>query len=145
MSQYNMAIGRTPEQIAKMKIFQEKGICAFCPESFEEYHDHPIEFETDHWIVTKNDYPYEHTSLHLLLVAKSHVLKLHELSVEARIDLMEAIAAIEQKFALDGYAVGMRVGDPRLTGGSVAHLHAHVIVGDGGDELVLFEMSSRPR
>jgi ATP adenylyltransferase len=148
MSGYNLTSGRTPEQIEKMKKLAESGICAFCPEHFEEFHDNPIEFQTDHWIVSKNDYPYENTSLHLLLIAKAHVQKVGELSQSARGDFMEVIARVEKEFDLFSFGVGLRAGDFRYNGGSVDHLHAHVIVGDFTDtakhQKVRFKMSSVP-
>lgn len=131
-----------------MQRLHDEGICAFCPEHFTEFHDNPIEFETPHWIVAKNDYPYEHTTTHLLLVAKEHVSTLKALSREARADFMEVLARVEDDFGLFSFGVGMRVGDFRYNGGSVDHLHAHVIVGDFGDptahQKVRFKMSSVP-
>lgn len=149
MSGYNMASARTPEQAKKMKMLLESGICAFCPEHFEEFHDNPIEFQTDHWIVSKNDYPYEHTNLHLLLFAKEHVQKVGDLLPAARADMMEVLVRIEKDLDLPSFSVGMRVGDFRYNGGSVDHLHVHVVVGDFSDpdnhESVRFKMSSVPK
>lgn len=148
MNGYNFDSARTPEQIAKMQKLATSGICAFCPEHFKEHHDNPIEFETAHWIVAKNDYPYEHTSLHLLLVAKEHVQKLEELTSTARADFMETLVRVEKEFDLFSFGLGMRVGDFRYNGGSVDHLHAHVIVGDFSDpknhQKVRFKVSSVP-
>lgn len=149
MSTYNFETARTPEQIAKMKQLDGANICAFCPEHFEQYHDNPIEFQTNHWIVSKNDYPYEHTTTHLLLFAKAHVSNLQQLSASARQEFMDVLARIEQEFGLFSFGVGMRVGDFRYNGGSVDHLHAHVIVGDFSDpanhQKVRFKMSSVPK
>lgn len=145
MSNYNIEAGRTPEQIEKMKKLAESGVCAFCWEYFIEHHDNPIEFKTDHWIVTKNDYPYKHTSLHLLLVSREHIGTMSEMTDDARIDLMKTLERIEKKFKLDSFALGMRVGDMKYNGGSVEHLHAHIVVGDKTDNTVRFKMSSIPR
>lgn len=145
MSKYNVDAGRTPEQIVKMKHLAESGVCAFCPEYFVEHHDNPIEFETEHWIVAKNDYPYEHTAVHLLLVSRKHIQCMKEMSKDARRDFMDVIARIEADFGLQSFALGMRVGDMRYNGGSVEHLHAHVVVGDKTDNSVKFRMSSLPK
>ena len=126
---YHIEAGRTPEQIAKMKQLQESGICAFCPEHLGEQHDNPIEFQTEHWVVTKNDYPYDHTQLHLLLIPKLHVTTLNELGADARAEFLDVVVKIEQRWKLPSYALAMRIGDPRYNGGSVEHLHAHIIVG----------------
>jgi len=145
---YDLRHAREAAQIEKMKHLISQGLCAFCPENFEEYHDNPIEFQTQHWIVSKNDYPYKRTSLHLLVVSKTHVALLRELTVGARADLTEVLAQIETRWNLPSYAVGIRVGDPELNGGSVDHLHAHVVVGETGSanhEPVRFKMSSRAK
>ncbi len=143
-----MSNARTPEQLKKMKKLTDDGICAFCPERFNEFHDNPINFETKHWVVTKNDYPYEHTTLHLLLIAKKHVQMLGQLTVEARADMTEVIARIENDFRLTTYGFGMRGGDFRFNGGTVDHLHGHIIVGDFSDRSnhhkVRFKISSVP-
>jgi ATP adenylyltransferase len=148
MGTYNFHTARTSAQFAKMQTLAKDGICAFCPEHFRTFHDNPVEFETDHWIVAKNDYPYEHTSTHLLLVAKEHVSKLETLSPPARHDFMDVLARIEKDFKLFSFSVGMRVGDFRYNGGSVDHLHAHVVVGDFSNpedhHKVRFKMSSVP-
>lgn len=148
MSGYNIRAGRDPKQINKMKYLVKEGICAFCPEHFAKYHDNAIEVETDHWIVSKNDYPYDNTSLHLLFVSKEHVSTLKELSKVARFNLTETVILIEEKFKLFSFSLAMRVGDSRYNGGSVDHLHAHLIVGDFTDpknhKKVKFKMSSVP-
>jgi len=142
---YDLRHAREAAQIEKMKHLISQGLCAFCSENFEEYHDNPIEFQTPHWIVSKNDYPYKRTSLHLLVVSKTHVSLLRELTTEARADLTEVLAQIETRWNLSSYGVGIRVGNPEFNGGSVDHLHAHVVVGDTDDpnhEPVRFKMSS---
>jgi ATP adenylyltransferase len=142
---YDFRHARVEAQMEKMKLLVERGICAFCEAHFEEYHDNPIEFQTKHWIVSRNDYPYVGTSLHLLLVPKEHVRFIRELSPDARTDMMAVLVEIEQRWQLPSYAIGMRVGDPAQNGGSVEHMHAHVIVGDrnASGELVRFKMTSR--
>lgn len=127
---YNIAAGRTREQIAKMRKLQKLQICAFCPEHFATYHDNPVEFETAHWIVSKNDYPYKGTSLHLLIVSKLHTKSIKELPDAAKADLMQTVAEIEKRFSLTSFSLGMRVGDFNYNGGSVTHLHAHILVSD---------------
>ncbi len=131
---YNIDAGRTPEQIAQMKQLAKDGICAFCRENLEEHHANPVELETAHWVVTKNDYPYEGTSLHLLLISKLHVDSFAKLPLAAQQDYGKVIAAIEKRWKLDSYFVGMRSGDARFNGGSVDHLHAHVLVGQRDSE-----------
>ena len=145
---YDLRHARVEAQANKMRELIEQGICAFCEEHFVEYHDNPVEFQSEHWIVSKNDYPYKRTSLHLLIVSKRHVQMLGELSAVARADFMDVLAEIEKRWGLPSYAVGIRVGDPERNGGTVEHLHAHVVVGETDDpehEPVRFKMTSPKR
>lgn len=148
MSDYNLASGRDKAQIEKMKRLHQDGLCAFCPKQFEEFHDNPVEIRARHWLVTKNDYPYEHTSLHLLVIPTEHVSTVSELSAAAKAEYLEVVAKVEEHFKLTSYGVAMRSGDFRYNGGSVKHLHAHIIVGDFSDPTnhhkVKFKLSSVP-
>lgn len=147
-SSYNIDNARHAQQSEQMKDLAERGVCAFCWEHFDNEHREPIELKTDHWIVTKNDYPYDRTSLHLILIPREHVGTLSELSQATLHDLTDTIVAVEKKWQLTHYGVGIRSGDMRYTGGTVEHLHAHIIVGDIDDpehEPVRFKVSSRPK
>ena len=144
-SGYDLRHAREQAQIEKMRHLIDEGICAFCEENFEKYHDNPVEFSSAHWVVSKNDYPYKRTSLHLLVVSKNHVRTFSELAPEARADFAEVLVAIEARWKLPSYAVGIRVGDPERNGGTLEHLHAHIVVGDTDDpghEPVRFKMTS---
>lgn len=144
---YNLASARHEAQKQQMKDLQKRGVCAFCWESLAKEHREPIELQTDYWVVTKNDYPYDDTKLHLLLIPKEHVHILGKLSPAARADMVETVVKIEAKWKLTHYAIGMRSGDMRHTGGTVEHLHAHIVVGDTlkpNHEPVRFKMSSKP-
>lgn len=145
---YNFSTARSEAQRQQMEDLKDRGVCAFCLEHLDQEHREPIEFMTEYWVVTKNDYPYKRTKLHLLLLAKEHVKTLADLSPAALRELPEAIVAIEKKWKLTSYAVGIRSGDMFYNGGSVEHLHVHIVVGNPEDEdsePVRFKMSSRPK
>lgn len=148
MSDYNHETARVEAQRKKMLRLEKDNICAFCPEHFAEFHDNPIEFQTDNWVVTKNDYPYEHSSLHLLMIPTEHVSTVSELSVGAKQEYLEIISRVETTFNLASYGVAMRSGDFRYNGGSVKHLHTHLLVGDFSDpknhHKLKFKFSSVP-
>lgn len=147
MSQYNLEAGRSEAQTKKMQELTAQGKCFMCYDNLKNYDLNKIEFETKHWIITPNAFPYDHTALHLILISRRHVKTLSDLSPEARADLSEAIVEIEKRWKLDSYAVGIRSGDFRFNGGSVEHLHAHVIVGERDPqkfEKVRFKVSSLP-
>lgn len=147
MSQYNFDQVRYKEQGERMKRLSAKKICAFCPEHIRTETTSKIDIETDHWFVKANDYPYEDTKLHLLIIPKQHTKTVSDLTPEALQEFMPLITRIEKEFELTHYAIGLRSGDMRRTGGSVEHMHAHIIVGDTDNpnhQPVRFKVSSRP-
>lgn len=147
-AQYNLSTARSEKQSGQMADLAKRGICAFCPENISREQREPIELETDHWVVKKNDYPYDQTKLHLLFIPKEHVKTLSELSHDALLALPDIIVQIEKQWGLQHYAVGIRSGDMHRTGGSVEHLHGHIVVGDTeaeDHEPVRFKMSSKPK
>ncbi len=143
---YNHAQARTPEQARQMKDLAARKVCAFCPENILTETRTPIDMETDHWFVKENDYPYKDTKLHLLLIPKEHAKSVADLSAKAQTDFIDVVVQVEKHYNLTSYAVAMRSGDPRYNGGSVEHLHAHIIVGDKTSaEPVRFKVYSPPK
>lgn len=145
---YNHEQGRTPEQMRRMKDLDERGVCSFCRENLEHETTSPIEFETEHWIAKANDFPYERTKHHILLIPKVHTSNIRDLPAAAQSEFMPMIAKIEQKYKFKSFGVAMRSGDMRYNGGTVDHFHAHIVVGDTDNpkhEPVRFKLSSRPK
>lgn len=137
---------RFEDQTEKMEQILQDGLCPFCPEWLDWYHDSPIVFETQHWVVTPNDNPYSGTVLDLLLIPKEHVTSFDQLSYAAQEEFGVVIAKIITDNELDFGALGMRFGQMWHTGGSVAHLHAQLKVGDvnnPGHQPIKFKMSSK--
>ena len=146
--QYNLEAARSEAQLKNMQELTEAGRCFMCYENLIKYENNRIEFETAHWIITPNAYPYEHTSLHVLIIARRHVKNMSDLTHEERADLAEAIVKAEKHWKLDSYAFGLRSGDFRYNGASVEHLHGHIVVGTRDPqtfEKVKFKMSSLPK
>lgn len=146
--QYNHDRARTAAQAKRMKDLEKRNICAFCRENIETETTSPIELETDHWIVKDSDYPYERTKYHLLIISKTHAKSVVDLPAAAQEEFLSLVARIEQHYKLPSYALALRAGDMRYNGGSVEHLHAHVVTGDlqhPDPEPVRFKLSSRPK
>jgi ATP adenylyltransferase len=80
-----------------------------------------------------NRYPYNPG--HLLAVPFREVVELEELNAAGRTDLMEIIITAQQllRAALkpDGFNIGFNVGSS--AGGSIPHLHAHIVPRWNGD------------
>ena len=112
------------ERIAKDKV------CPFCPENLSTYHKNPILHENEHWLITRNMYPYKNTKNHFLLVHKKHIDRPEEMSQQAKHDFFNIVEWATKEFSILGATFFMRFGDTRYTGASVAHLHAQLVSSD---------------
>ena len=138
---------RTADQLAEMERLEAAGICLFCPSGLRESGQQRILLETSHWTVTLNTYPYQGTSFHALLVPHQHASDMVDLDPESQQDFWNALAAVRSRYSLAYYGLGVRNGDCRFTGGTITHVHAHVIVGDAASPTevpVRMRFSSRP-
>lgn len=128
---------RSKNQTEVMNQIITDGVCPFCREHFETYHPHPIILETEHWFVTQNAWPYEHTKHHFLLVCKPHVEVPEDIPTDAWANLQSVIAKIKSDYDLQSASFMMRSGEPKFTGATVTHLHAHLIVAESSKTPVL--------
>jgi ATP adenylyltransferase len=147
MSLYCFENARTAEQRAEMARLDAAGICLFCPEYLASHPRQRILFSTQHWTVTPNAFPYAGTQLHLLLIPDQHAGDLLQLSDEVRADFWVTLAAVAEANELSYYGLGVRNGDCRLTGATIEHVHAHLLVGSD-DEMaapVRMRFSARRR
>ena len=147
MSLYCMDNVRTAQQLAEMRRLDAAGICLFCPEHLRQHAGQEILWRTRYWSVTPNKFPYAGTATHLLLVPDTHVGDLLDLDPEVQHDFWLALAAVRERFGLTYYGLGVRNGDCRFTGATIAHVHAHVLTGDpheSADAPVRMRFSSRP-
>jgi diadenosine tetraphosphate (Ap4A) HIT family hydrolase len=145
---YNLGNHRSAEQHAEMVRLAERGVCAFCPEHLSGDPAHRPVLRTAHWTVLPNRYPYRGARHHLLLVPDEHVRDMADLSPAARDEFWLVLRSLRDRYALTHYGVGIRNGDARFTGGTIEHLHVHVVVGNVDDtdhEPVRMKLSSRPR
>ena len=122
--------GRTEEHKAVLEKIQQTGECPFCKANLLKYHTKPIVFENVYWVITTNFSPYTNTRFHFLFISQTHAEKIGDLSNEAGAALWAAVTKIEQDYHIDSGSIFIRFGDPRFNGGSVRHLHVHVIVPD---------------
>jgi diadenosine tetraphosphate (Ap4A) HIT family hydrolase len=131
-----------------MRRLEAAGICLFCRESLHSQARQDVLFETRHWAVTPNEFPYKGTKLHLLVVPHQHVNDMLDLGSEALTDFWSAMKLIRERYGLDHYGLGIRNGNCSFTGATIAHVHAHVLVGDPSLDLevpVRMRFSSRPQ
>ena len=122
---------RTEKQRDFYQDIADKNIDPFELEHLKIHHPHPVIFENTSWFLTHNAFPYEDTSLHLLIVHKDFITSIEQISQQAWIDLQEIIKFSVEEFKLTSGGFFMRFGDTTKTGSTVTHLHAHIIVSDG--------------
>jgi ATP adenylyltransferase len=124
---YCLEAARTAEQRNYMQQLVDAGVCIFCPEHVQARQREPIEHMGEHWYVKKNDYPYEGASAHYLIVARRHVVSFDELPDEAGAELWAIKRRLKSQLEPVAFASVERSGDMLYNGGSVAHLHVHMV------------------
>jgi ATP adenylyltransferase len=146
-SYYCLANHRDPEQRDEMVRLDHADVCLFCAPAYASDDSHPILWQSASWSVTPNRYPYAGTTLHLLLIPAQHVVDVLDLPRRALGEIWDALAWIKEYYSLSFYGLALRSGDCRYTGGTIKHLHFHVIVGDVENPEhapVRLKLSSRP-
>ena len=127
----NIENARTEEQRELMGRIQQDGVCPFCKEYFSTYHPKPILKETPHWYLTENMSPYPGTKYHFIFVYKpTHIEDPSLLTTTETGDLFALMTWATKHFSIQGGSFFMRFGESKYTGSSVAHLHAHLLMGD---------------
>lgn len=121
---------REDDQRSVMENIAEAAHCPFCRENLAKYHQQPILKEGKFWIVTTNQWPYEHTKHHFLLIYKVHALNLGDLSPAAGQELFKLVAELEKDCQFKGGGLAMRFGDTDYSAGTVNHLHVQLIEPD---------------
>lgn len=129
MSEMKHDNARDPIQIERMKDLRARGLCFFCDKNYLAVGATPLLHESQWWYVKKNDFPYAGTNEHLLIVSKAHVTILTGLSQAAWVDLQVMLRWVESSYKLPGFGLFVRQGNLHYTGGTIDHLHIHVISG----------------
>jgi diadenosine tetraphosphate (Ap4A) HIT family hydrolase len=86
--------------------------------------------EGQFWIITENQWPYEHIKHHWLAIYKTHAETLAELNPAAGSELIKLCSEMVAEFKVPGGALCMRFGDTLHSAGTVLHIHAQLIQPD---------------
>lgn len=122
----NSRMGRQREEMEKLA---KSGECLFCPGGLRLLKK-PIHFTGKYWYVAPNDFPYEGTTLHLVVAPHRHITSPEELTAEELGELFSEITPrLRREFGLDGCSALFRFGNTRRTGATIHHLHIHFIQG----------------
>lgn len=118
---------REQEQKQVMEDIRDADHCPFCWENLQKYHQQPIIKETKFWRLTKNQWPYRFTKMHLLAIYKEHIVDLAGIDPEAGKELIELFQWVEKEYKVPGGGWAMRFGDTDYSAGTVAHIHAQFL------------------
>lgn len=121
---------RSDEMRKVYEDLEARGICPFCAEHRDEHLTGARVMQTDHWIVTYNNWPYDHTDLHLMITCNYHAEHFSDLRPGSFEDLGDILKQLEKQFHFNHGGFVGRFGNVLKTGASVAHLHFHVIIPD---------------
>ena len=121
---------RKKEQIQVMQQIVVDGVCPFCMDNLARYHKKPILKDGKYWVLTENQWPYENTKHHWLAIYKEHVENVADVPAEGLKELMGLFQEIIKDYTVEGGGIVMRFGTPELSGGTVLHLHAQMVVPD---------------
>ena len=137
---------RDAEYHGVLAEFATDGSCPFCG-GLPPWHTNPVLHRECHWLLTRNMKPYENAREHLLAVCPRHITHLQDLTLgrEETFDVepsdVLALYTLYEDTYSDFNRVGelppaliIRFGNTRLSGATIAHLHAHVILPSGRGE-----------
>lgn len=131
---FEMAHTRVPTQHNKMAEATRLGICPFCWENLEKWHDAPVIKKGGFWAITENDYPYDGSKLHYLAIYKKHIASIEEMEAGAGYELFKLFSWLCKEYGIIGATIVMRFGEMKYTGATVSHLHAQIMSGASRDE-----------
>jgi len=106
---------------------QGVGVCPFCPKTFK-WHTKPILRREGGWLITENFNPYKNAKHHFLIIKVTHKEHFNELTPRDWRSLSRLATWAIKKFRIKGGAIALRFGDTALTGSTVYHIHAHLLV-----------------
>jgi len=107
-----------------------EGFCPFCEEHLPKHHRRPILYTSKHWFVTENAWPYNGSRFHFLFISRTHIEKTEDLTTEMWVDFHKQYRKLMKENEIEGATLMIRSGNTEITGASVTHLHAHLIVGN---------------
>lgn len=148
MSHIHQQNARTQDQKRVMAQITSDAVCPFCAKNLARYHKKPILKTGKYWLLTTNQWPYDHTKHHFLAISKKHVESFSELSPKAGEELFSLFSYVTKRYSIKGGGLAIRFGSLSKPASSVKHLHAHLIEPDVRNPKhkdVIFKMSKNPK
>jgi diadenosine tetraphosphate (Ap4A) HIT family hydrolase len=125
----NAQVVSRDDYVQTLEMIIAKGFCPFCEENLDYHHRRPLLYKSKHWLVTRNSWPYEGTEFHILFIARRHIERIEEMSATEWLDLKDLHRKFVEEYVIQGGTFFIRSGIMGITGASVIHLHAHLVVG----------------
>lgn len=132
---FELSHTRIKSQKDRMEKCARLGICPFCWENLDEWHDAPVLKRGKLWVITANDHPYTGVKYHYLAIYRDHISSISELVSGAGDELFSLFSEFCKDNNIPGATILMRFGEMVYTGATVSHLHAHIVSGASRDEV----------
>lgn len=126
----DIAHARSDEYRRALTQIAQDGNCPapYCQDK-ADYHTHEIDDSAQYWRVTQNSFNYKDARLKFLIIHKVHIENILDMTLSAWTELHDIVRRLVAEHDIKGATLMMRFGDKSFTGGSVTHLHAHLIAG----------------
>lgn len=132
---FEFAHTRVKGQKDRMEECTRLGICPFCWENLNEWHDATVLKKGNFWAITANDHPYPGSKYHFLAIYRDHISSISELTSLDGGELFSMFSEFCEERDIVGATILMRFGEMEYTGASVSHLHAHIVSGASREEI----------
>jgi ATP adenylyltransferase len=121
---------RTDEYAKVLHQITADGKCPFCWENFAQYSRSRYQpsKDTDSWYIVRNSWPYPYALCHFLIISKRHILSLQDVTAGDWLEVQKLIAFLVDEYALTGFGLVARSGNPQVTGATILHFHWQFIV-----------------
>jgi ATP adenylyltransferase len=119
---------RQDKQREDMRKLADANACLFCAEGLQLTQKR-VFHQGNHWYVTPNDFPYEGTTVHVMIVPNRHIAGFADLTEEELLELPTMVAWINKEFDIKGAGLFCRYGDTTYTGATIHHFHIHIAQG----------------
>ncbi len=113
---------------------ESEGECPapFCKDN-AEYHTNEV-CKWGNWKFTENSFNYQSAKHKILIIHRRHIQSFQELDKSDWLALQQLINYLISGFGIKGATIFFRFGDTAYTGGSVNHLHLHLVSGDARND-----------
>jgi diadenosine tetraphosphate (Ap4A) HIT family hydrolase len=118
-----------PEYLAQLEECKAADECPFCPKTIERLQKIKILYRDPKggWGVFPCTWPYENSSVHLIIIGKKHKVDILNLTGRDWESIRRVIGWAKQNYCLPGLGLAVRSGDSLYTGAEIRHIHFHLI------------------